>query len=1852
MSSNNSSDSKNSSSSEKPSSSKPGPLVINSTSVTAGTAQEDTTLGASGQMGTTDTNVGATQAWNVKSDAKGNYGSLAIDNTGKWTYTLNNSATAVQGLAEGTSKKDSFTVRVTDSKGASAEQLVTVTVSGTNDAPVISQNSLTIDGDSSSGKVKGTLLYTDPDRGDKHTSNLALKPLVASAGAPDLSASLSQALRTSINDEGENGKGALKWDFALPSTAPKLTAGQAVLANYQLSVADNHGGASAPQDLGLLIVGTGSTPKVYSVAAQASLTEGSAAIEQTSGVISGKNLGLEDKGSLTSALVMASWSAGSAIPAAASAVLASALSTSTVPTSKGGESDKNIAWQFSAADPTFDFLASGETLTLAYKVSSAKDHDGKAQVITITITGTNDAPMISSNAAAAAGAAQEDTVLSATGTLSATDVDHGATQTWSVKDAATGTYGSLNVDSASGQWTYALDNASAATQALAAGETHDETFTVRVTDDKGATADQTVTITVTGTNDAPVITANDAAATGATQEDTKPTATGNLLASDVDNGATQAWSVLGSDTGAYGQMAVNASTGNWTYTLNNASAAVQSLVAGESHNETFTVRVTDDKGAYADQTVIVSVTGTNDVATVSSDNRALTETNSAADLSSHGSLNVSDVDTGEAHVVAQANTAGHYGTFNVDANGNWSYAASSAHNELAAGQQVSDSFSVTSQDGTGTGVVNVAITGSNDAPEASAIDAVTNFEEVTVSGWGFVSTTGLSGGLWHTDNPSNMVEIGVGTIYGAGTASHVIELEGDAGSPPNLYTDIAARAGTAYTVSFDYSPRPGSTSAISVFWGDNLIGHLNGTTGGLQHFSYAMSAPADGIYRLEFRSDDSNGAGGVLDNISIQHTGPISASLTEKITPAGNLSASGAIAFTDADLSDVHLVSAAPTGDVLGSLTAVRNSDTTGAGTGGKLAWNYTVADTAVEYLAAGQTRGESFNVTIDDQHGGQITKQIDVTIIGTNDAPVAVADSGSQKNNEVKSYAVLANDTDVDTGAVLSLAGASVAAGSGSVHVVGGQIQFDPGQDFKTLRLNDTTVVNIDYTVADDHGAQASSTLAVTVIGTNTPPTAVADTLTTNEDTPLAFNAAALLANDTDPDAGDTKSVVSVTSPTRGTLVDGGNGNYTYTPGLNYNGPDAFSYTMRDTAGEQSSAHVNLNVNPVNDAPVAVNDSNALTATTLASQAHSNVVSWVDWTSSAPGTVSGTINLGNGQTVGVTYSGEYYFAQTNGGPNFYNLQNGTVPVGTYTSAAVANGPNGSSDIIALNQQTQKTLTFTQPVDNLFFAVVSLNGMAGGINNGYLFDHDFQIASSGPGYFGQGAATKVALPDGRFELLSTYNNNAASRELHGVVQIDGTVQSLTWTSLAAETWNGFTIGTYGKSLTATATGQVLANDSDLESDPLTVTAVNNQAIVGNSITLNLTSGAELTVNKNGTYLYDENGAFGSLGQGQTKPDNFTYTVSDGHGGTNTATATITVTGVNDAPTMTSAAGSGAVTEDVTSTSSGQLSATDPDQGTTLAWSVLSANGTAGSNTGAYGSLLVDGTGKWTYTLNNSSAAVQSLSATDHKSESFVVQVSDGLGGTATQTVTVAVNGASDTYVLSNLANNGSFEGATTGWTLTGDGVDVVSSAGWQPGDGTYSVDLNAFHPGGVQQILQTTPGVQYTVGFDLSKNPGGHADHATVQVSAAGNSQSYTFSAGNSASNMMWSQQAFTFTATGATTTLNFASTYPNDTVSGQPWQFYAEGPALDEVVVVSNKTINNFSKGVGGDVLQLSGLLTSIGAPHDNTAFGGGFVRFQQSGADTLVQIDSNGGGDAYMTVATLIGQSLAQADTANYVL
>ncbi len=181
-----------------------------------------------------------------------------------------------------------------------------------------------------------------------------------------------------------------------------------------------------------------------------------------------------------------------------------------------------------------------------------------------------------------------------------------------------------------------------------------------------------------------------------------------------------------------------------------------------------------------------------------------------------------------------------------------------------------------------------------------------------------------------------------------------------------------------------------------------------------------------------------------------------------------------------------------------------------------------------------------------------------------------------------------------------------------------------------------------------------------------------------------------------------------------------------------------------------------------------------------------------------------------------------------------------------------------------------------------------------------------------------------------------------------------------------------------------------------------------------------------------------------------------------------------------------------------------------------------------------------------------------LSLFHRRSAELIVAVV-GLSGLSAAHGATIVNGSFETATVDPGAtfvqlNNGST--AIDGWLVGGgSGVDYIGGL-WEASDGERSVDLNSFSSGSIEQTFDTIAGVSYEVLFDLAGNPSGLPIVKTVTVSAASTSQDYIFdTTGRNFTDMGWTTMSFVFQATGATTTLRFAS--QDDT-------FF--GPALDNV--------------------------------------------------------------------------------------
>jgi hypothetical protein len=141
-----------------------------------------------------------------------------------------------------------------------------------------------------------------------------------------------------------------------------------------------------------------------------------------------------------------------------------------------------------------------------------------------------------------------------------------------------------------------------------------------------------------------------------------------------------------------------------------------------------------------------------------------------------------------------------------------------------------------------------------------------------------------------------------------------------------------------------------------------------------------------------------------------------------------------------------------------------------------------------------------------------------------------------------------------------------------------------------------------------------------------------------------------------------------------------------------------------------------------------------------------------------------------------------------------------------------------------------------------------------------------------------------------------------------------------------------------------------------------------------------------------------------------------------------------------------------------------------------------------------------------------------------------------------------------------------------GWEVSFGDVESVQlgyGGWWTVSDGSYSVDLNGWTQGGIQQVFATTPGQNYQVTFDLSGNSHSGTDFLTdVAINGA--------SVGNFAStSATWATNSFKFVASGATTTLAFASTSAGD-----------GGPAVDNVSVSAIPEPSTFAFVCGGAAL------------------------------------------------------------------
>ena len=395
-----------------------------------------------------------------------------------------------------------------------------------------------------------------------------------------------------------------------------------------------------------------------------------------------------------------------------------------------------------------DALAAGQTVvqTFTYTVlqTNVDGTSSHTASFTVTITGTNDAPTVSafSNGSITEDAATPD--LTTTVSVDFSDVDLSDTLSYSAVKASGSLGGSLvllNSDdsgaTAAGSVSYTYSVPNSATQFLAAGQTASETFTISAADGHGGSVSQTVTVTITGTNDAPTVSAF---SNGSITEDAATpdlTTTVSVDFSDVDLSDTLSYSAVKASGSLGGSLVLLNSddsgataAGSVSYTYSVPNSATQFLAAGQTASETFTISAADGHGGSVSQTVTVTITGTNDVPVAQVSTAAVFE-----DALLSESVSGTDADTGQTATLTYALVGAAPVGLTFNPNGSYTFDASS-YDSLKDGEQLVLTVPFTASDATSTSTAAnlvITITGTNDAPVAVA-DTKAATEDTTVTG--------------------------------------------------------------------------------------------------------------------------------------------------------------------------------------------------------------------------------------------------------------------------------------------------------------------------------------------------------------------------------------------------------------------------------------------------------------------------------------------------------------------------------------------------------------------------------------------------------------------------------------------------------------------------------------------------------------------------------------------------------------------------------------------------------------------------------------------------------------------------------------------------------------------------------------------------------------------------------------------------------------------------------------------------------------------------------------------------------------------------------------------------------------
>ena len=1338
--------------------------------------------------------------------------------------------------------------------------------------------------------------------------------------------------------------------------------------------------------------------------------------------------------------------------------------------------DGTYTYTIDNADPDTNGLALGETRTETFTVYVSDGRGGLAtQEITVTLTGTNDRPELSI-ANAAQGIHEDTASVGGTFAVQDPDSDSGQNQTFHIEGgsntpAADGTspsdgshsatgstdatfttdYGKLTLDPATGQWTYALNNASDKVQQLNAGETKVETFEVTVTDEHGATSTQTISVTITGTNDIPVI----------------DTDQSNFHLDFKEQGVYQP-----SENGGGNTPTTPGGTGEGQHQTGTLSGRIFASDADKENGAGSTEHDVNKLNFHVEHA-----------------GSSLTDGGASTTVTGTGTPGTGDI------VYAYTSA---YGTLTFRADGSYEYtlnnknpgeagADSNAVNNLALGQTVTETFTVYVTDAqTGRSVpqtITVTINGTNDVP---TLDLSNDNLNDLLGGDGNLHVVedgvGRDDANTPTTDPGKENTSFTGHTTDTGTASgndvdagHILYFGAVAGEAtktfdPSVFNtaDSTATGGAASSVvaggqygSLTINSNGSYTYAMKGE-GENVSFELDGKT----YTSLDQLAEGDTIYETFtiYVRDEHNAWTAKTVTVAIHGTNDIpTLDITGSdwnITQGGDLSIDGTFTVTDNDRDAgtdqaFHIAGGKDTsgtgtdgahgtdGDTNATFTTDYGTLTLDPATG---QWTYEANPDAIKGLGKDETKIETFEVTVTDEHGATSTQTITVTLNGINDAPWL-----GQTSIDLKEEGVIL--TPEQPGETSNTETHEAPGNTGEAGQDEHRTLVEGELPWKDDDINDKPIFGISGLIGATDGIlnvtikngdpDASNNVDVKILSSTTDPNTHIQTIVTNYGT---------LTLDTQTG----KFTFDISGSDADKLAAGEELEF------------SFHTTVNDQNGGNADNRLDVTIRGTNDRPTL----------DLVEPTHGDNVTVVtdDKTGEVKFDITEKADVANDTTVSGTLKSD----DDDRGANLrYGVALGKQDVESEAGRNLAFG-SGSDGKPGMGEPLHQvggkiviegrygTLTI-DPESNTYTYKTNENADRLGLDadgNPQTGTDEFTI------YVRDEHGAWTAKPISVTVTGSNDTPTITADDAEHWVKEAGVVDTSTDHGSTTDTAKTPDPSDDSRELTDAdnslsrneISGQVHVKDTDT-TDTLTLdigakegsgtTLIGDPKTDANgNITLETEFGS-IILHKDGTYTYTiDEGKTESLAQGQTEKEIFTITVSDGHGGTASVDITINIVGTNDRPTLTltnpadmTVSDPGydkdhnEVAEDTTVT--GTFRGTDPDSNPTLEYGVSTSAGNRdtafdanGNNpgmggghhsaTGTYGSLTIDpSTGEYTYTLDTAKggAADKLGLKPDGKPEqgydTFTIYVRDEHGAWSEQTITITVNGSNDAPEIDN-----------------------------------------------------------------------------------------------------------------------------------------------------------------------------------------------------------------------------------------